>query len=311
MKNIALVSGPIRNCGIHTYASCVYEILQKSSRYNFLFFEVNTAEEMLAMANQHQVSAVVYNWHPAIMPWCTGNFTRQMQQFAQFLIAGHELYQESEQFDNIRAYLTIDPTLPARHNSFPGIRPITYYDNIQYHAPQGPLKIGTSGFGHQKKGFTRLAQILNEQFPQEPVELNVHFSVGHFVDQTGNAARQSVAEAAGNLNSNIKLNVTHQFFEKPQLIQWLNNNDINVYCYDYYHGPGVSSSIDKAIAARKPFAVNDSNYFKHVRKDVIDLYKTPIKDIVAQGIEPLQEFYQQWNPSTLIAQYEFLMDNFI
>lgn len=311
MKNIALISGPVRNCGIHTYASCVHEILQHSTKYNFYFFEVYSGQQFLEAVDHYNIDAVIYNWHPAIMPWCTSNFTSQITEIKQFLILGHELYDQTQQFSNIAAYLTIDPTLPVDQNSFPGIRPITYYPEIQYHKPEGPLKIGTSGFGHYKKGFTRLVQLLNEQFPQEPIELNVHFSVGHFVDPSGGAARQAVADAAGNINSNIRLNVTHQFFEKQQLIQWLNNNDINVYCYDYYHGPGVSSSIDKAIAAKKPFAVNDSNYFKHVRKDIIDLNKTPIREIINNGIEPLEEFYNKWNPTTFLEQYEFLMDKFL
>lgn len=310
MKNVALVSGPIRNCGIHTYASCVYEIVKSSTKYKFYFFEVNSAEEMLSLVQQHQVSAVIYNWHPAIMPWCTGAFTKTITEFDQFLISGHELYQEGETFDNIKCYLTIDPTLPETANSWPGVRPITYYPGIEYRPQNGVLKIGTSGFGQQKKGFGRLVDILNEQFKTEPVELNVHFSVGHFVDPTGNAAKHSVYESAHRLNKNIKLNVTHQFFEKQELIQWLNSNDINVYCYDYYHGPGVSSSIDKALAAQKPMGVNDSNYFKHVRKDQIDIYKTPIRDIVKQGIEPLKEYYDQWNPTTFLDQYENMLGSY-
>jgi len=310
MKTIGLVSGPVRNCGIHTYASCVHEILQHSTKYQFLFFEVNTASEMMALARKHQVSAVIYNWHPSIMPWCTGAFTQRVTEFDQFLILGHELYQQGETFENIKCYLTIDPTLPITDNSWPGVRPITYYPDINYRPPSGVLKIGTSGFGQQKKGFGRLVEMLNQQFKHEPVELNVHFSVGHFVDPTGNTARQSVLDYAGNLNSNIKLTVTHKFFEKHELIQWLNNNDINVYCYDYYHGPGVSSSIDKALAAQKPVGVNDSNYFKHVRKDNIDIYKIPIREIVEQGIEPLNEFYSKWNPKTFLEQYENMLRTF-
>ena len=65
MKNIGLVSGPVRNCGIHTYASCVYEILKHSTKYKFHFFEVNTAEEMLRLAEEHHITSIIYKqWTP-------------------------------------------------------------------------------------------------------------------------------------------------------------------------------------------------------------------------------------------------------
>jgi hypothetical protein len=287
----------------------VYEILKHSTKYKFHFFEVNTAEEMLRLAEEHHITSIIYNWHPSTSPWCTPRFVKRRSEFNQFLIEGHELYAQQEMFENIKAFITIDPTLPQTDIRYPGIRPITYYPHIKYKPQFGKLKIGTSGFGQQKKGFDRLVQILNDQFKDEEIELNVHFSVGHYVDPSGNAAKDALA-AKIKLNDNIKLNITHAFFEKHELISWLNSNDINVYCYDFYDGPGVSSSIDKAIAAKKPFAVNDSNYFKHVRKDEIDINKTPIKEIVKSGIDPVLEFYDKWNPTTFLNQYEFLLDTY-
>jgi hypothetical protein len=38
------------------------------------------------------------------------------------------------------------------------------------------------------------------------------------------------------------------------------------------------------------------------------LTKTSIKDIVAGGIEPIQEFYDVWNPNKLLTLYEGLLD---
>lgn len=309
MKNIAIVTGPVHACGIHAYAMCVYEILKNSKKYNFYLFELSTPEQLLMLVEKYNIHSVVYNWHPATTPWCTPQFTNQISNFNQFLITGHELHDQTVQFSNIKAFINIDPTLPETNISYPGVRPITYYPEIDYSPPEKILKIGTSGFGHFAKGFGRIVNLLNEQFKEENVELNVHFSFGHFVDPNGGAARNALADSS-KLNPNIKLNVTHQFFEKVELVSWLNNNDINIYTYDYYHGPGVSASIDKAIAAKKPIGVNDSNYFKHIRKDIIDVNKTSIKEIVSQGIAPLQEYYNKWNPKTFIEQYEFILDKY-
>jgi len=70
---------------------------------------------------------------------------------------------------------------------------------------------------------------------------------------------------------------------------------------------GVSASIDKALAARKPIGVNNSNFFKHIISDDINLEKAPLKKIISNGIQPLQKFYDRWNPTTLIQQYEELL----
>ena len=309
MNNVAIVTGPVKACGIHVYASCLYEILKQSKKYNFYLLEVSSGEELLQLTDKFEINSVFYNWHPLTLPWCIPKWIKRRPEFNQFMITGHEMYSQQESFENIKAFLTIDPTLSQKDNYYPAVRPIKNYTDIQYSKPSEILKIGTSGFGERKKGFKRIVDILNQQFKDDSIELNVHFSVGHFVDSSGEEARQAL-NAATQLNSNIKLNVTHDFFTDYELIKWLNSNDINIYCYDHYDGPGVSASIDKALAARKPFAVNTSNYFKHVRKDIIDIDKTPIKAIVQNGIEPLREFYECWSESSLISQYEFLLEKY-
>lgn len=310
MKNVAIITGPVKNCGIHVYALRIYEILKHSKKYNFFLFEVSSAQEMFNLAHQHNISSVIYNWHPSVMDWCVPRLIGRITQFKQFFIIGHELYNQSLDFSqNIKAYLTIDPTLPQKDNYYPAIRPVEYYDDIQYKEPGEILKIGTSGFGEKKKGMPRLVEILNDQFKDEPIELNVHFSVGQFVDPSGGKAREALMSSV-NLNPNIKLNVTHEFLDHYELVKWLNNNDINVYCYENYDGPGVSSSIDKAISSRKPFGVNYSNYFKHVCKDEINIEKTPIKEIIKKKLDPYQEFYTKWNPETLLQQYHFLLETY-
>ncbi len=70
----------------------------------------------------------------------------------------------------------------------------------------------------------------------------------------------------------------------------------------------MSGSVDRALASKKPFGVNDSTFLSHTRRDFNDLTKTPIKDIVAGGIEPFQEFYDVWNPNKLLTLYEGLLD---
>jgi hypothetical protein len=45
-----------------------------------------------------------------------------------------------------------------------------------------------------------------------------------------------------------------------------------------------------------------------MRRDFNDLTKTPIKDIIAAGAEPLNEFYDKWNAETVLSFYERIVD---
>ena len=95
------------------------------------------------------------------------------------------------------------------------------------------------------------------------------------------------------------------------MVEWLNGNDINLYYYNYIPDHiGVSASIDNALASKKPIGVNTSNFFKHIFSDKINLESTLIKDIISYGIEPVQQFYDKWNPNTLRAQYDNLVKQY-
>ena len=71
---------------------------------------------------------------------------------------------------------------------------------------------------------------------------------------------------------------------------------------------GVSGSVDRALASKKPFGVNNNTLLSHTQRSFNDIDKVAIKDIVAGGIEPFQEFYDAWNPNKLLTLYEGLLD---
>jgi hypothetical protein len=55
--------------------------------------------------------------------------------------------------------------------------------------------------------------------------------------------------------------------------------------------------LDFALAAKKPIALARSSLFRHVDHiPGIWVDQTPLKDIIAMGIEPLQPLYNAWTP---------------
>jgi len=306
MKNIAFVTGSESNCGIHYYGSNVYEILKISKKYKFHFVEVSNQNEFIEKTIN--MDAIIYNWHPIPMPWCKTNIFQNVKK-PQFLIHGHTANHELIDFSGINEFITIDPNYHKVDKFNSGIRPIIYYPDIKYKFPKQPYKIGTSGIGQGNKNVEVMLQLLNNQFV-EPVEFNIHWSVGAFTGADKNLLNTTLDSLKQQAKPNVKINYTLDRLSDYELISWLNNNDINIYIYPNYDAQGVSSSIDKALAAQKPIGVNNSNFFKHIICDEINLEKTAIKDIINKGISPLTKYYKLWNPNTLLEQYERLLDKY-
>ena len=307
MKKVILVTGATKECGIYQYADSVYEILKTSKNYEFEFLATDSYQKFNARVSEVDPYAIIYNHHPYTLQWLNNGITRPIANSTktkQLAIVGHE---HNNKFTGINSYIFTDPRKETSGDEYAGVPPITYYDDIQYSKPNEVLKIGTSGISNVTKNLEQLIGLINEQF-NEDVILNLHLANGAYVDPSGGLSN-SLEQACRKLaKSNIKINVTQEFFNKKDLIAWLNQNDINLYWYRTPNVPGVSGSVDRALSSKKPFGVNDSTFLSHTRRDFNDLTKTSIKDIVAGGIQPFQEFYDKWNAETVLSFYERIVD---
>jgi hypothetical protein len=307
MKHIALVSGPVQGCGIFYWGSNVYDILRHSEKYKFHFVTASSYQEFLAKT--HDADLIIYNWHSVTMPWCTTEvFTNTLKP--QFLIHGHTLNSELIDFTGIDEFITVDPSMNYGLKNFhSGYRPIAYYDDIVYNKPNSVLKIGTSGVGHDGKNINSILNLINDQF-DDSVIFNIHWSVGDYVGVDSIALEQKLNALKSLAKPNVELNFTIKRLSEYDNVKWLNNNDINLYMYNNYDCDGVSASVDKALAAKKPIGVNTTGYFRHIISDEINIDKTLIKNIINSGIAPIEKYYDMWNPKTFLEQYESIFDEF-
>jgi len=307
MKKVLLVTGATKECGIYQYAESLYDILKTSKKYQFEFLATNDEHEFSAWVHENDPCTIIYNHHPVTLRWLNNGITRpvkNMRNIKQIVLFGHE---HVDKFTNVDAYVYTDPTMKVEENEHAGLPPVMYYDDIQYSKPSGTIKIGTSGIGNITKNLSAIIKLINEQFTEDVI-LNLHVSNGAFVDPTGKLSSKLIEECRSLANPNVQINVNQEFLDKEDLIRWLNGNDINLYWYSTSSVYGVSSSLDRALASRKPFGVNDSSFLKHMRRDFNDLTKTSIKDIIASGAEPLNEFYDKWNAETVLSFYERIVD---
>lgn len=306
---VIIINGPKVQCGIYQYSKSLYDVLSSiQSKYDYELFATDSKDEAKNKIISSNPHAVIYNHHPMALSWLDSGFTRPIRNeygIKQIMITGHE---HETRYIGVDDYIYTDPNFPSIEHVYAGIPPLLFYDDIQYHKPNGTIKIGTSGIGNSTKNLHELVNKINQDFVDEDVILNVHITDGAYVDPTGKFSNMLATICEKVANSNVKIHITREFMPKKMLVEWLNNNDINIYWHTMGPNLGVSSSIDRAIEARKPFGVNQSNFFKHVIRNHNDITQVSIKSIIENGIEPFQEFYDAWSPEKLVSLYENIID---
>lgn len=306
MYKIAIVSHRETNCGVYNFAKITYEILSKSQKYRYEFVNVDNIQEFAQWYASTDANAILFNYHHAVTAWYTESVSKEIA-LPQFIITGHDgcIY-----YPSALTHFVCDPTL--RSDTFVAMpRPIPHFNNVVYSPPKKQLRIGSFGFGQYAKNFPGIVQIVNEQFI-EPVELNLHISYGAFVDPSGGLAHEIADHCRRIANNNVLLNITHDFMSTYDIVKFLNSNDINIFNYDEQEGRGVSSCIDYALAAKKPFAISDSSMFRHVsHNQSILLSKNKIKDIVQKNIMTLMEHYAANSHEKFISCFENKFDQFL
>ena len=302
-------------CGVYQYGRRLIEILyHKTPNIQFIYLEVNTLQEYYrVLENNYSVyTRIVYNYHPVTMPWLNVNtIQRQIKNIGII----HEYV--ADFFDII---CEVDSPIIEKDNYFNIPRPIfenidNHYDFsnvlktnsnspevnvfIEYKNNDIPI-IGSFGFPHDKKGFDKLVKMVNEQYDYAIIKILMPTP---YYDQ-----REEVIQNVKNkcLKENIKpgiiLMITHTFFSNDDVLRFLNSNTINIFLYDSLNNNSLSSVIDYAISVKKPKGISDSNMFKHIYSDQICLYKTSIKDCIANA-NYLDRFREEYSNKNLVNKF--------
>src|SRR6266446_8199877 len=313
-KEVLFVSHKKAQCGVYEFGINITNILRHSKHYRFIPVECSSLGELNAAIAEHAPAAIIYNYHQAVMPWVATRIGRGLYRnnIASIHIPQigiiHEITQHvADTATNYKNkilfgvssianvlfdfYIAPDPTLLL-------LNPLVYktgrlipsYQN-NFPLPSKPV-IGSFGFGTPKKGFEKIVQLVQQEFDQATIRLNIPSA--DFGDKSGDSARTIAARCKALVTKpGIDLNVTHDFFDGESTLDFLARNTINIFLYEDESGRGVSSTLDMAMAVQRPIAVSDSMMFRHVL-DVapsISVTKSNLKTIIHNGFAPLQDHY--------------------
>lgn len=332
-KTILFVSHKKAQCGVYEFGKNIFNILQGSKRYQFIRVECASLVELQATIAEHVPAAIIYNYHPSVVPWLATKLgavlyrnniasipipqvgiiheiTQHVADTAinykkKFLLGGRSCLINSL-FD---FYIAPDPTLVLRN-------PIVYKTGrlIPRYRNNFPISsepiIGSFGFGTPKKGFEKIVQLVQQEFDEALIRFNI--PAADFGDKAGVNARDIAKKCKALIfKSGIKLSVTHDFLGNNAMLDFLAQNTINVFLYENKNNRGLSSTVDNAMAVQRPIAVSDAVMFRHVLdvEPSICINKNNLKTIIQNGFAPLQKYYNEWTPENLLWEYERILSS--
>lgn len=352
MKKIAVITRDEEQCGIFGYTISALRILQTSTEYEYELHRCSLPfkqghQVYIDWLESIKADAFLYNFCPITMPWLLPPVMAAVKR-PHFVISGHDIiwFDATDWATLIKDRTTpnhvwsVDPTwegwfgvntgteqiaLSARrftdndivyespnYSTLP--RPVITYPELSYTPPGDVVRVGTFGLSSTWKNYDKIVERVCRDFPDQPVHLIIRATQGKW-EGHDNSMGNNQAEAAKKLaTSNVTVEITYEFLPSQQdLATWLNTLDLILFIYEpNWNRYAVSSSLDHALAARKPIALNDSKMFSHARH-IPEIYieQNSLKDIMERGIEPLLPLYEKYSYNSFIEEVESKIRKFI
>lgn len=300
MDKILFVTHTERQCGVYQFGLSVHRVISKSQMYEFVYVECTNANEVDQHIAAHSPKAILYNFHPSTQPWAFQSVPQKAATGIKQIIIRHEPTLGMP--DNASASISQDPTFVEHDNCYCTGRAIERYTP---RSDPGRLTIGSFGFGFGGKGFIWLAEHINREF--DDAIIKYHIAYAHYGDSGGEQARSWEPQIRNVITKpGIELQMSHDFMQTPQLLDWLSGNTMNAFLYEQFYGRGISSALDFALIARKPIAITKSYQFKHVYPWVpeICIENNTLAGILALGTKPIEKLCEVWSEENLIKDYE-------
>lgn len=309
INTVLFVSDFSRRCGVYQHGLNTYQVLSRSQRFQFVYVECCSSSygpiELFRALALHNPAAVIYNWHRTTMPWLSDVLYQCMQSSFPALRHATIVHEEMPPFSWMDAFIHLDPSREEAAPHFPVVRPIPKYTPKPMRAQN---VIGTFGFASQHKNYTRIVQQVNQEF--STATIRYHVPPTDYGDRKGELARSIMNECRRLAKPGIRIEVNHTFLDHEALLDWLSENSVNCFFFDRRYGVGISSSIDYALAVRRPIAITDSCMFRHISKTQpsILIENSSLKEMIANGTKPLERFYREWTEENLLRDYERITD---
>lgn len=296
-------------CGVYQHGKRLAEIFSKDPRYTLVYREIDSSEQLINLCRSESPEFIFYNWNLYTITWLTPEIVSTIKSEFQ---SKQMLFQHEG--GNPRSF-PVDAIVMADmsedENSKIFSLPRALFE-VEFKKPlkNDKITIGSFGFGFDHKGFDRVCLKVQREF--EEAVINLHLTAAFYGDGSG-AIRDSMIAKCNQMiySPKVELNITTNFISDEELLNFLHGNDINLFMYDAMPGrTGISSVIDYAISAEKPFGVTHSSMFRHVlaERPSINVEDNSISSIIDGGNEPSLHFKNIWSNQVLRDKLYYIME---
>jgi hypothetical protein len=197
----------------------------------------------------------------------------------------------SEVYD---AVVFVKPNFTERNNIVAGVRPIRRFEYKNY--SNETFTIGTHGLCVSPwKRYHEILTVCAKEYPKAKYKFNlVPAELG---DINGEITR-STAEYCMKIASMFKLDleITHNFFEsETDLIDWLAQNDLNIYLSVGNNDNGPAASADLGISAQKPIVVNRDRMYEHFFPYISNYPDSTLVQLYEKNKSAVKDLYDLWD----------------
>jgi hypothetical protein len=307
-------------CGIGLIGKLIGETLEKHPDFEFKVLYADEWSTVYEANSQFQPQVIIYNWHVDTTVWLNDPASRLPISVPQLCMV-HDWHQgltdtfsSGSSHHGFEYIITDDPSVVGNEHVFITNRLLPPSSKLTYQ--EGPVPIiGFQGFGAPHKGIARLAHTIQSEFDEAIFRLHIPF--GYYEDlrngSTGSYALVRVAEVNDIIkNPKIKVEVSHELWETVQVVDWLSQNTINCYFYDYLDGAGIASSTDYGLAAGRPIALTRSHQMRNFwNTPEIFIENKTLKQIIEQGTTPLEPYYEAYSVENVYRDYTRILNNLL
>lgn len=306
MSDILFLNHYKSQCGIHEIGKRIHGILwQGGLETEYVEVPVSGLTEYIVRVAEKNPAKIIYNYYPGTMTFLNKEAINNFPNIQHYAIIHDPL--DPPFIDSVEhmfdAWIIHDQTNPIPSaKKFTTYRPIPRYDRKEFNSDR--IKIGSHGFNCSPwKMFGETIRIIQSEFDE--IDININIPKATFATEEQNNFHQISEWYQSIEKPGVNLNVTNHYFETEiQLIEFLNQNDMNVYFYNP-PGPyvGVGGSADLAVASQSSLVVNDTYMYRHFHKALGYYHEgSPIKSFL-NNRDRVHELYEEWSPQALADDY--------